>query len=344
MNSLKIQSAINLDISFQSLYNILDNLDLLDIHFQIEKYILKNDNYIINQPPPFYKLICLIIIKPQLLLLSKLINFYSNPEKILLSFISFSKDKTIPQFFYNININTQKKFIHQFTPEFLLTIQNNSPIQIYSQLIDNYKKPIIQFLSDNTDPFYFCQLISFLQNDNIIDEIKNCQFSDAIIAEVKKNLKTATKYNHIYLIFASIALINFPDFITSIFLQQNNQTKYNVCPHLPISSINNLIQHLFFINLKNFDTSWITFSNPQKEIIIPYLKHKSNLINKILLSYNIKTIARKYETIKKTITICTLISKSISPSNYFKISEKALQNFYKSGAISFIERNQYIIQ
>ena len=113
MNSLKIQSAINLDISFQSLYIILDNLDLLDLHFQIQKYILKNDKYLINNPPPFNKLICLIIIKPELLQLSKLINFYSNPEKIILTFISFSKYNNIPQFFHKININTQKKYIHQ---------------------------------------------------------------------------------------------------------------------------------------------------------------------------------------------------------------------------------------
>lgn len=344
MISLKIQSAIDTDISIANLYEYINNLDLLDIHFQVQKYILKTNNELIKDPPPFSKLLCILFIKSEIVNLSKLINFYSNSEKIILTFFSFKEYDSIPSYFYKINPNVINKYISQFPKTFLLEIQKNVNIYTYSQLIENYKNPIIQFLADNTDPFYFCQLMQFINNESIIDEIKKTNYSTLIINEVKKKLKTATHYNPIYLIFSSVLLQDYLDFYTPVFLQQKTQTKYTVCKHLPINALNNIIQHLLLINLKNYDFSWLNFSDNQKESLIIYLKNKSKQLNNILLTYNIKTIARKYETIKKTINICSAISNNIYSKDKFKISEKALQNLYKAGAISFIERRQYIIQ
>jgi len=344
MISIKIQSALNNDIPFSTLFNEINDLDLLDLHFIIQKYTLKSNNQLIQHPPPFHKLICLFFIKPEIINITKLTNFYSQPEKILLSFFSFSLNQIIPPFFFDININITKKYISQFPPQFISNIHQKINIISLSSLIDNYKKPIIQELSNNIDPFLLCKIISLLSNDSLIDEIKNSNYNNNIIIELKKFIKTSTQYSPIFLIFASNCLQNFYEFLIPIFLQQHSQTKFKVCPHIPLEFLNKIIQHLFYINLKNFDLSWLNFSNDQQKTIILFLQNKSQQINKILLSYNIKTIARKYETIKKTITICTAISNSIPPKNHFKISQKALQNFYKSGAISFIERNQYIIQ
>jgi len=344
MINLKIQKALNLDITFQELFIFANNLDILDLHFQIQKIILKSNQYLINNPPPFHKIICLFFIKPEIINVSKLINFYSHSEQILLSYFSFSLNKIIPDFFYNIQPKITQKYISQFPPDFIISIHKNINIHQLASLLDNYKNPIINHLSSNIDPFLFVQLISFINNDFLIEEIKTTNYNDEIIIQLKKHFKTATQYNHIFLIFASYTLINFSDIFIPIFFQQNSQTKHKVCPHLSLITINKILQHLFFINLKDFDLSWLNFSSSQKNIIITYLKNKSQQINKILLSYNIQTIARKYISLKKNITICTSLSNSIPPKNHFKISQKALNNLYKSAAISFIEKNQYIIQ
>ena len=331
-----VKLALENKISFQQLFNEIENIDVIDAHYNIQKLILKPESFLIDNPPSFYQFICLLTYKPELIDCKQLVHFFSDDEKILIYFwqSQIKNMDTPPKYLDNTNPSVFKKYIKNFPPTIFQYLSKIYNVKDLSSIIDECNDEVFVWLYNNLDSFLFFQIVGNLQQNKWIKTILNCEYPSNLSTDLKKHFRTATQYNPLFVLFASKLLENDGDFFIEVYLQQHNHTKQQVCPFLSFNIINSLIQHFLFINLQNYDFSWLDFSQSQANILDAYLKEKSKKLNNILTNYSIKTISEKYDKIKKMIIVSTAFSNAIG-KNSFKLSETAISNLYKSGAILF---------
>ena len=341
-----VQKSINCKLSFEKLYFYIKELDILDIHFHIHKLILKSNIYLINYPPEFSELLCLYLFKPDIVDNKKLISFYTFQQKVILTYFILEDNdyKEFPDFFLSdYNILILQRYIHYFNEKIFLLLIKNFNLNEISLLVEKYDNDnILNFLINNTDIFTFQQIVSNLFENKWLEIIKKLEIPDNYYTELKKYFKNSSNYTPSYLLFVSkVFKKDNEDIFIEIFLQQKNQTKFTVCPHLPINIINKLFIHFNYISLQHYDFSWINFTESQENIIKEFIKQKSIKINKILSEYNPQTISKKYDFLKKNITIFTSISNAISNEKTFLITESNLNKLFQAGTISYFGKNQY---
>ena len=339
-----IQNAINKLITFEELYIIITELDILDIHFHIHKLILKPIKYLINYPPNFSQLLCYYTIKPDIIN-KNIISFYTIQQKILLTYFVLKDNnyESLPNFFLkDFNILLLQKYINNFEPKIFNLLINKITLNEISLLLEKYDDNILEYLINNIDCSTFQKIILNLWDTKWLFVIKNLNIPENYISELKKNFKSSTYYNPAYLLLISNFFEdNHEDFFIKNFLQQKTQTKSTVCSFLSIKLIHKIFLHFNYINIDNYDFSWINFTEKNEEYIKNFLKQKSIKINKILSSYHPQVISKKYEFLKKNIKIFTAISNLISNEKIFLIKESNLNKLFQAGTISYFDKNQY---